>query len=55
MAADIYSLGVTLATTFFLEPTLPNAMIIPSLMKYEKQYPFLKTIITMIRSPNINV
>lgn len=54
LAADVYSLGITLATTFFLEPTLPIAMIIPSLMKYEKQYPFLQTLITMIRSPNID-
>lgn len=52
MAADVYSLGVTLATTFFLEPTLPDVLLVPSLLKYEQQYPFLRQILTMIRTPN---
>ena len=55
MAADVYSLGVTLATTFFLEPTLPTAIILLSLMKYEAQYPFLRTIIAMIKTPNMGI
>lgn len=34
--SDIYALGITLATSFFLELTLPHALILPALMKYEK-------------------
>jgi hypothetical protein len=49
--SDIYALGVTLATSFFLELTLPQSMILPALTKYQKQYPFLQLIIQMI-NPN---
>lgn len=48
---DVYALGMTLATAFFLELTLPQNMILPALSKYLKQYPFLQLIIQMI-SPN---
>lgn len=49
--ADMYALGLTLATTFFLELTLPHSMILPALIKYDKKYPFLQLIATMIK-PN---